>query len=123
MGAQGRTGDVARNRRLWALVNEQFTDVVARWEEEAVTWGLFRIPESDLGLLGDVAGARVAELGAGTAYLSAWLARAGAEPVALDLSGAQLDTARRCQERTGVRFPLVEADGEVLPLAPRSTSW
>ncbi|HWJ62465.1 MAG TPA: class I SAM-dependent methyltransferase [Acidimicrobiales bacterium] len=119
MGAQGDGDDRARNRHLWSLVNEQFTDAdaVARWDEDAVTWGLFRIPEADLGLLGDVAGARVAELGAGTAYLSAWLARAGAHPVALDLSGAQLDSARRCQERTGIRFPLVEADGDVLPLA------
>jgi SAM-dependent methyltransferase len=111
--------DRAHNRQLWTIVNQQFTDTdaAARWEEVAVTWGLFRIPEADLDLLGDLDGLRVAELGAGTAYFSAWLARAGARPVALDLSGAQLDTARRCQDQTGIRFPLVEADGEVLPLA------
>src|SRR6478609_4384775 len=119
MGVRDGGGDRERNRHLWTLVNEQFTDAdaVERWDEAEVTWGLFRIPESDLGLLGEVEGARIAELGAGTAYFSAWLARAGARPVALDLSGAQLATARRCQERTGLRFPLVEADGEVLPLA------
>jgi len=119
MGAGDRSGERERCRELWSVVNAQFTDAdaVERWAEGAVTWGLFRIPEADLGLLGDLAGARVAELGAGTAYFSAWLARAGARPVALDLSGAQLRTARRCQEETGVRFPLIEADGEVLPLA------
>lgn len=119
MGERGDDGDRSRNRELWTVVNEQFTDAdaVARWDEDTVTWGLFRIPEAELGLLGDVSGVRVAELGAGTAYLSSWLARAGAHPVALDLSGAQLATARRCQERTGVRFPLVEADCDVLPLA------
>jgi SAM-dependent methyltransferase len=116
------SGDRARNRQLWSAVNEQFTDAdaAARWDEQAITWGLFRIPESDLGLLGDLAGALVAEIGAGTAYFSAWMARAGARPVALDLSGAQLDTARRCQQRTGLAFPLLEADGESLPLASDS---
>ena len=119
MSAPDRRDDRARNRHLWSLVNERFTDAdaSARWDEAEVTWGLFRIPEAELGLLGDLAGQRVAELGAGTAYLSAWLARAGARPVALDLSGAQLATARRAQQRTGIRFPLVEADGDVLPLA------
>ena len=119
MSVEGQGDHRARNRHLWTLVNQQFTDAdaAARWNEETVTWGLFRIPETDLGLLGDLAGARVAELGCGTAYFSSWLARAGASPVALDLSASQLDTARRCQEQTALRFPLVEADGEVLPLA------
>ncbi len=119
MGERDGRDDRARNRQLWSVVNQQFTDAdaVARWDEAEITWGLFRIREADLGLLGDLAGATVVEIGAGTAYLSSWLARAGARPVALDLSGAQLATARRCQERTGRRFPLVEADGESLPLA------
>ena len=110
--------DQARNRAIWTLVNEQFTDddAEARWAEHAITWGLFRIPEADLRLLGDLAGADVVELGCGTAYFSAWLARAGARPVALDLSAAQLGTARRCQARAGLSFPLVEADGEHVPL-------
>ena len=58
----------------------------------------------------------VVELGCGTAYFSAWLARRGARPVGVDLTAAQLDTARRCQQQLGVDFPLVEADGAVVPL-------
>ncbi|MCU1371775.1 MAG: putative Methyltransferase type 11 [Ilumatobacteraceae bacterium] len=119
MDGTGQAHDRAHNRQLWSLVNERFTDAdaAARWSELDISWGLFRIPDADLGLLGDLDGLRVAELGAGTAYFSAWLARAGARPVALDLSAAQLGSARRCQEQTGIHFPLVEADGAVLPLA------
>jgi SAM-dependent methyltransferase len=58
----------------------------------------------------------VVELGCGTAYFSAWLARLGARPVGLDLSAAQLATARRCQQDFDLAFPLVEADGEEVPL-------
>jgi SAM-dependent methyltransferase len=107
-----------RNRELWAVVNEQFTDADAdaMWAATEISWGLFRIPEAELGLIGDVAGARVLELGCGTAYLSAWLTRAGAEVVAVDLSRHQLQTARRCRQQFGVSFPLVEANAEAVPL-------
>jgi SAM-dependent methyltransferase len=109
---------IERNRALWSVVNDQFTDTDAdaRWTAPGITWGLFRHREDELGLLGDVAGHDVVELGCGTAYLSAALARAGARPVAVDLSPAQLATARRCQRRHGLSFPLVEANGEQLPL-------
>lgn len=114
---------MARNRAVWAEVNSGVTDPAAEamWARPEPVWGLFAHPERDLRLLGDVAGARVVELGCGTAYVSAWLARAGARPVAVDLSRDQLATAARCQERFGVRFPLVEADGAVVPL--RSASF
>jgi SAM-dependent methyltransferase len=109
---------LAHNRALWQVVNDQFTDADAdeRWSEPGVAWGLFRRPESELALLGDVSGLAVVELGCGTAFLSAALARAGARPVAVDLSHDQLRTAARCQERHGTTFPLVEADGGRVPL-------
>jgi SAM-dependent methyltransferase len=114
--------DVARNRALWAIVNAQFTDEDARraWGAVEVTWGLFQVPERELGVLGDVAGLDVVELGCGTAYLSGWLARRGARPVGVDLTPEQLTTARRCQEHFGVAFPLIEADAENVPLAAAS---
>jgi len=109
---------IAHNRGLWTIVNAQFTDADAdaRWSEDEVCWGLFRIRESSLRVLGDLRGARVVELGAGTAFLSAALARAGAQPIAVDLSREQLETARRSQERFGLEFPLVEANAEQVPL-------
>jgi SAM-dependent methyltransferase len=110
--------DLERNRHIWSVVNDQFTDADAEamWARPEISWGLFRLPEADLALLGDIVGAAIAELGCGTAYLSAWLARAGARPVALDLSRAQLTTARRCQDHFGWWFPLIEADAEQIPL-------
>jgi SAM-dependent methyltransferase len=115
-------GDLARNRRLWTLVNAAFTDEDAQraWAAEEITWGLFRVPERDLGVLGDVDGLDVVELGCGTAYLSAWLARQGALPIGVDLTPAQLATAARCQQRFGLAFPLVEADAALVPLADAS---
>jgi SAM-dependent methyltransferase len=103
---------------VWSAINEQITDAEAedRWVESTLRWGLFRQPENELRLLGDVRGLDVAELGCGTAFLSASLARAGAHPVAVDLSAAQLDTARRCQHRHHVVFPLLEADVGHVPL-------
>ena len=113
---------LGRARDVWADVHEAFTgdDGEARWDDPEVGWGLFRIPEQALGVLGDVRGLDVLELGCGTAYLSAQLARAGAAPVAVDLSRHQLATAHRCQERSGPRFPLVEASAEEVPLATAS---
>jgi SAM-dependent methyltransferase len=100
------------------MVNDQFTDADAdvRWDDTGITWGLFHIPDRDLGLLDDVEGLATVELGCGSAYLSAALARAGARPVAVDLSRAQLASAQRNQERSGLQFPLVEASADRVPL-------
>jgi SAM-dependent methyltransferase len=110
--------DVAVNRALWTLVNAEFTDGRAQdaWAATELTWGLFDVPEHELGVLGDVAGLDVIELGCGTAYVSALLARQGARPVGVDLTAAQLDSARRCQTHFGPVFPLIEADAEDVPL-------
>jgi SAM-dependent methyltransferase len=49
--------------------------------------------------------------------VSAWLARRGARPVGLDNSAAQLASARRLQDRFGLRFPLIHASAEQAPFA------
>ena len=110
--------DAKRNREDWTQANAAYTDASAsrKWAEEEITWGVFGIPEEPLGTLGDVAGLDVVELGCGTAYVSAWLARRGARPVGVDVTPAQLATAGRCQDETGIRFPLVEASAEDVPL-------
>jgi len=109
---------VAKNRDGWTRTNAEYTDGAAEeaWSERPFTWGVFGVPEDELGVLGDVAGLDVAELGCGTAYLAAHLARRGARPVGIDLTPAQLDTARRMQEQTGMTFPLIEANAEDVPL-------
>ena len=104
--------DAERNRDVWTKSNAEYTDrnALASWAREAA-WGMWKAPESELRIFGDVSGLDVVELGCGTAYVSAWLARAGARPVGVDITLAQLATARRCMLETGIEFPLVEADG------------
>src|SRR5437773_12315165 len=110
--------DADKNAALWTETNRAYTNDSAstNWALDEVSWGIWGIDESELGVLGDVAGLDVVELGCGTAYFSAWLAKLGARPVGVDITPAQLDTARRMQEETGIEFPLVEAAAESVPL-------
>jgi SAM-dependent methyltransferase len=48
-------------------------------------------------------------------YVSAWLARAGALPVGIDVSARQLATARAIQAEFSLEFPLLLADAERVP--------
>jgi len=116
------TDHVARNRAAW---NQWAADFVApgeaNWAAAEPNWGIWGIPESEAHVLPDgLAGADVVELGCGTAYVSAWLARRGARPVGIDISREQLATARRLQERHGLTFPLHEGNAERLPFADES---
>src|SRR5262249_58345007 len=109
---------LAQNRAFWG---SRAADWIAPgrgdWARSEPAWGIWAVPESTLGVLPDVAGLDVIELGCGTAYVSAWLARAGARPVGLDTTGAQLATARDLQRELGLRFPLLLATAEAVPLA------
>ena len=86
------------------------------WATSDPVWGR-GVPESELLLLPDVSGLDTIEIGCGTAYVSAWLARRGARMIALDNSSEQLRTACLLQEEFDLRFPLVHADGERPPFA------
>lgn len=114
--------DALRNREIWTKENADYTGPQAldAWREEEIRWGVFQVPEFEVGALPDVAGKDVVELGCGTAYFSAWLAKRGARPVGVDVTPAQLETARRCQEELGIEFPLVEASAEDVPLPDAS---
>ena len=90
------------------------------WASDKITWGAWSVPESDLPVLPDVDGLDVVELGCGTAYWSAWLARRGARPVGLDNSSRQLATAKALQAEFDLRFPLVHADAERVPFNDKS---
>lgn len=114
--------DVAANVAHWTTANAEHTDGAAarQWRREEIVWGVFGVPESEIGCIGEVDGLDVVELGCGTAYVSAWLARRGARVVGVDPTPAQLATARRMQGETGLEFPLVEATGESVPLPDAS---
>jgi SAM-dependent methyltransferase len=112
------TDHVLRNRAAWDSRAPEFEASDRRcWESPEPRWGIWWVPESDLGVLPDVRGLDVVELGCGTGYVSAWLARRGARPVGIDNSARQLATARRFQREFGLDFPLVHASAEDVPLA------
>jgi SAM-dependent methyltransferase len=112
---------VAKNRLYWdTSAPEWVASGEHNWAETEPTWGLWGTPESELGMVRDVAGLDAIELGCGTAYVSAWLARLGARPVGIDNSAAQLATARRLQREHGLDFPLIHGNAERVQLPDAS---
>jgi SAM-dependent methyltransferase len=110
---------VRRNREAW---DEWAKDYVANGEVSwglppgDEKWGIWDIPEREVGAIpDDLAGKDTIELGCGTGYVSAWLARRGARPVGVDNSESQLATARRLQEQHDLAFPLLHGNAEHVP--------
>ena len=114
--------DTRRNVDVWTKANAEYTDRKAResWAKEEIDWGMFSGPESEIGALGEVADKDVVELGCGTAYFSAWLAKRGARVTGVDPTPAQLETARRMQQEFDLHFALIEAGAEDVPLPDAS---
>jgi SAM-dependent methyltransferase len=112
---------VGVNRATWTKKNAEHTDASAEraWSRD-ITWGMWDAREDELHALPDVDGKDVIELGCGTAYFSAYLARLGARVVGIDVTPAQLATARRMQEKFELEFPLIEANAEAVPLPDAS---
>ena len=108
----------SRNREVWTKANAEYTDrrAAEAWAAEDITWGMFGPSDSELGVLGDVSEKDVIELGCGTAYFGAWLAKRGARVTGVDITPAQLETARRCSEEFGIAMELIEANAEDVPL-------
>ena len=107
----------------WTRANAEYTNARAEaaWAEDEITYGVFHVPESELQALPDLAGKDVVELGCGTAYFGAWLKKAGAaRVVGVDPTPAQLESARRCNEKFGLGLELVAAFGEDVPLPDAS---
>jgi SAM-dependent methyltransferase len=109
---------ILRNRASWDRNAVEYEAPGRRnWESAEPHWGIWNVPEAQLHVLPDVSGLDVVELGCGTGYVSAWLARRGARPVGIDNSAVQLANARRFQREFGLDFPLIHANAEEAPLA------
>jgi SAM-dependent methyltransferase len=108
---------VRANRVAWDGYAAEYVEPGRKnWSTTEVTWGIWSIPDTELRLLPeDVSGQSVVELGCGTGYVSAWLARRGARPVGIDNSPAQLETARGFQAEFGLEFPLHLGNAETTP--------
>ncbi len=114
---------VARNRAYWDEVNAPLYAEPGRrsWATDRISWGIFGVPEADLHVLPeDLEGKDVVELGCGTAYVGAWLARRGARVTGVDNSAEQLKTARALQEEHGLHFPLIHGNAEATGLPDAS---
>ena len=107
------------NREVWDADSAEYqeeheSDIE---EEKRRAWGIWRIPESELNVLGHVAGKRVLELGCGAAQWASALDEDGAEVTGIDNSSAQLAHTLRAG-RGSLR--LVQSSAEFLPFADAS---
>lgn len=119
-GGASRHTDVNRahwngTAELWVAAGERL------WAADEPTWGIWGVPESELHMLPeDMRGMDAVELGCGTGYVSSWMARRGARVTGIDVSEAQLATARRLAGEHGVDITLVHGDAERTPFADAS---
>ena len=109
------------SRRWWdADADDYLAEHAQDIGEADFVWCPEGLREADARLLGDVAGADVLEVGAGSAPCSRWLRRQGAHPVGLDLSRGMLRHAAALGAATGIPVPLVQAGAERLPFRANS---
>ncbi len=68
-----------RNRELWNAKSDSYQAAHGtNLSEKALAWGVWRIPESEIHVLGAVEGRDILELGCGAAQFTLALAEAGA---------------------------------------------
>jgi len=116
------TTHAARNQGMWDAYSDEYQAKHGRQlaESGGLAWGTSQVPESELHVLGDVAGKDILEFGCGAAQWSIALAQLGARPVGLDLSERQLEHARRLMADAAVDFPLIHGSAEAVPLPDAS---
>ena len=107
---------IERNRAAWDSWAPQHVAAGRKaWRDSELHWGIWDIPETKLQLMGGIEpDADVIELGCGTAEISAWLARQGIRPVAIDLSQKQLLTVESFQREFKIPFPALCANAEAV---------
>ncbi len=113
---------IRKNREMWNASSDEYEqrNASALAGEHAMAWGLWRVPEAELHILGEVVNKDILEFGCGAARWSIALAQQGARPVGLDISSQQLHHARTLMQEAGVDFPLIEASAEAAPLPDAS---
>lgn len=127
-----------RSPRILGEIDSTASEVANRswWDEEAddyqtehgaflgndvpggdFVWGPERLREADVGLLGEVTGRDILEIGCGAAPCARWLSARGANVVGLDVSVGMLSHAVAAMAGDVRRVPLVRAGAEHLPFA------
>jgi SAM-dependent methyltransferase len=102
-----------RNRTFWNAISDSYqaSHRDALDGERALAWGVWRVPESELNVLGPIEGRRILELGCGAAQWTHALITKGAHAVGVDSSDQQLAHARQLSGDAA----LVLGDAESLP--------
>ncbi|MEZ5753079.1 MAG: class I SAM-dependent methyltransferase [Paracoccaceae bacterium] len=113
------------NRDLWDKDAPNWVAVGERlWALPKPEWGNWGVSDLDPDLLpDDMSGMNAIELGCGTGYVSGWMARRGARVTGVDLSGAQLATARRLAQAHGAAITFVQANAESTGLPDESADF
>lgn len=116
--------ETARANRTWwdGEAADYYAEHGAFLGDTDFVWGPERLREEDSMLLGDPAGQRILEIGAGSGQCSRWLRARGATAVASDLSAGMLRTGREVDAglSPAARVPFVQCDGRSLPFADAS---
>lgn len=113
-------GESARASRSWwdAEAASYVAEHAGVLGTAALRWGPEGVDETDLRLLGDLAGRRVLEFGCGAAQGARWCAGQGAHVIACDISGGMLAQARRLDREHGAGpAAYLRCDAAALPLA------
>ena len=106
-------GPAPDNRIGWNAISRSYQ---ARYQlpTDRLVWGGRTPDESQLGLLGDVSGLKVAVLGCGGGQDCIVLAKQGAQVIGIDLSDKQIEYGRRLADREGVLVTLLQGSVEDL---------
>ena len=104
---------VTINRDVWNADAANWVGFAERLWTSAPQWGNWGKPDTDLGMLpDDMSGQKAVELGCGTGYVAAWMARRGAQVTAIDVSTEQLATARRLAQEHAIDITFIEGNAE-----------
>jgi SAM-dependent methyltransferase len=108
---------VVVNRSRWDADAPNWVAAGERsWAAREAFWGVWKAPETTVGLLPkDMTGMDAIELGCGTGYVSAWMARRGATVTAIDNSQRQLETARRLGNEHRLDITWIHGNAEQVP--------
>ena len=108
---------VNENQRYWDAMADQWISGGERaWASRVPYWGNWGVPNDECPMLPEnMTGMTAIELGCGTGYVSAWMARRGATVTAIDNSERQLATTRRLASEYQIDIDFLHGNAENVP--------
>lgn len=104
------------NRRDWDRYADEYQSTHGEFLGDiGFVWGPEGLTEETAGILGDVQGRTVLEIGSGAGQCSRWVTAQGGHGIGLDVSLRQLQHGLRIDKESGVSVPPVCATATALP--------